>query len=138
MYLMGIDIGTTATKIILIDLFGRVVASAEQPSTLLSQRAGWAEEDPNEWWQNVCRGIPAEARQRVILRVSKRPAWVARYTSRRKIVSPQMRAIIAPMNSAAASHLRSLLKIPSTKSVTMTRHTRSAAPVQKLIAQLAR
>jgi len=58
MYLMGIDVGTTATKIILIDLQGRVVASVEQPSTLLSQRAGWAEEDANQWWQNVCRGVP--------------------------------------------------------------------------------
>jgi xylulokinase len=58
MYLMGIDIGTTATKIILIDLLGHVVASVDQPSTLLSENAGWAEEDPNEWWQNVCRGIP--------------------------------------------------------------------------------
>ncbi len=58
MYLMGIDIGTTATKIILIDLDGHVVASAEEPSTLLSQHAGWAEEDANEWWQNVCRGVP--------------------------------------------------------------------------------
>src|SRR5512143_1640985 len=58
MYLMGIDIGTTATKIILIDLDGHVVASAEESSTLLSQYAGWAEEDANEWWQNVCRGVP--------------------------------------------------------------------------------
>ncbi len=58
MYLMGIDIGTTATKIILIDLDGHVVASAEEPSTLLSQHAGWAEEDANEWWQNVCLGVP--------------------------------------------------------------------------------
>lgn len=58
MYLMGIDIGTTATKVILIDLDGHVVASAEEPSTLLSQHAGWAEEDANEWWQNVCRGVP--------------------------------------------------------------------------------
>ncbi len=58
MYLMGIDIGTTATKIILIDLDGHVVASVEEPSTLLSQHAGWAEEDANEWWANVCRGVP--------------------------------------------------------------------------------
>lgn len=58
MYLMGIDIGTTATKIILIDPDGHVVASVEKPSTLLSQFAGWAEEDANEWWDNVCRGVP--------------------------------------------------------------------------------
>jgi xylulokinase len=58
MYLMGIDIGTTATKIILIDVDSHVIASVEEPSTLLSQYAGWAEEDANQWWQNVCRGIP--------------------------------------------------------------------------------
>ncbi len=58
MYLLGIDIGTTATKIILIDLKGHVVASVEKPSTLLSQFAGWAEEDANQWWNNVCLGVP--------------------------------------------------------------------------------
>lgn len=57
-YLMGIDMGTTATKIILIDLAGNVVASVEKPSTLLSQYAGWAEEDANQWWQNVQEGVP--------------------------------------------------------------------------------
>jgi sugar (pentulose or hexulose) kinase len=30
-YLMGIDMGTTATKIILIDLEGHVVSSVEKP-----------------------------------------------------------------------------------------------------------
>lgn len=58
MYLMGIDVGTTATKIILIDLEGHVVASVEKSSTLLSQYAGWAEEDANQWWKNVCEGVP--------------------------------------------------------------------------------
>ncbi len=58
MYLMGIDMGTTATKIILIDLDGHVVASVEKPSTLLSQHAGWAEEDANQWWYNVQEGVP--------------------------------------------------------------------------------
>lgn len=58
MYLMGIDVGTTATKIILIDLHGHVVASVEKASSLLSQHAGWAEEDANQWWNNVCTGVP--------------------------------------------------------------------------------
>jgi xylulokinase len=58
MYLMGIDIGTTATKIIVIDLNGHVIASVEKPSMLLSQYAGWAEEDANQWWQNVQAGVP--------------------------------------------------------------------------------
>jgi len=54
---MGIDIGTTATKIILIDLNGHVIASVEKPSMLLSQYAGWAEEDANQWWNNVQIGV---------------------------------------------------------------------------------
>jgi xylulokinase len=58
MYLMGIDVGTTATKLILIDLDSRVVASVEKPSTLVSQHAGWAEEDANQWWHNVQAGVP--------------------------------------------------------------------------------
>jgi xylulokinase len=58
MYLMGVDVGTTATKIILIDLDGHVVASVKKPSTLLSQYTGWAEEDANQWWLNVQAGIP--------------------------------------------------------------------------------
>jgi xylulokinase len=55
---MGIDIGTTATKIILIDLDSHVVSSVEKPSTLLSQYAGWAEENADQWWENVCQGVP--------------------------------------------------------------------------------
>jgi xylulokinase len=58
MYLLGIDIGTTATKVIVIDLQGHIVASVERPSTLLSLHPGWAEEDANTWWDNVCAGIP--------------------------------------------------------------------------------
>lgn len=52
-YLLGIDIGTTATKGILCDTEGHIVAEAEAPSTLRSPQPGWAEEDPEEWWTNV-------------------------------------------------------------------------------------
>jgi len=55
---MGIDIGTTATKIIIIDLFGNIIASVARNATLISLRGGWAEEDANQWWENVCQGIP--------------------------------------------------------------------------------
>src|SRR4030042_4405287 len=58
MYLRGSDSGTSASKIILIDLHGHVIASVEKPSTLISQYAGWAEEDANQWWQNVQAGVP--------------------------------------------------------------------------------
>lgn len=52
-YLLGIDIGTTATKAVLLHPERGIVADAEAPSNLSSPRAGWAEADPAEWWENV-------------------------------------------------------------------------------------
>lgn len=57
--LLGIDIGTTATKAMVIDAGGTVVAQASRPSEIDSPRAGWAEADPEQWWGNV-RSLTAE------------------------------------------------------------------------------
>jgi xylulokinase len=51
--ILGLDIGTTATKGILLDPAVGIVAEAEAPSSLCSPHAAWAEEDPEEWWHNV-------------------------------------------------------------------------------------
>jgi xylulokinase len=51
---LGVDVGTTATKAVVIDPDGDVVAQAERPSELTSSHPGWAEEDPGHWWANVC------------------------------------------------------------------------------------
>jgi xylulokinase len=59
MYLLGIDIGTTATKVTLVDIEGRLLAETERPVALRSPQPGWAEEDAEEWWANVCTAIPA-------------------------------------------------------------------------------
>ena len=53
MVLLGIDIGTTATKGILLDPNRGIVAEAQAPSALRSLQTGWAEEDSEEWWRNV-------------------------------------------------------------------------------------
>jgi xylulokinase len=58
--LLGIDIGTTATKAILAAPDGQILAETSTPSTLKSPQMGWAEEDPHEWWANVgivCRHL---------------------------------------------------------------------------------
>src|SRR5439155_148755 len=49
-HLLGIDIGTSGTKTILIDESGRVVARAVQEYPLYSPRPLWSEQDPADWW----------------------------------------------------------------------------------------
>jgi xylulokinase len=48
MYL-GIDLGTSAVKTILIDAEQRVVASRSRPLTVASPFPGYSEQDPGQW-----------------------------------------------------------------------------------------
>ena len=54
MNFIGVDIGTTMTKSVLVNDQARVLAEAQQPSTLYSEHATWAEQDPHQWWENTC------------------------------------------------------------------------------------
>jgi len=49
--LVGIDVGTTATKGLAIDPDGTVLARAEAEYPLSTPRPGWAEQDPEDWWR---------------------------------------------------------------------------------------
>jgi xylulokinase len=55
---IGLDIGTTSTIGILLQMPDRILATASRPVTLHSAQIGWAEEDPADWWHNVCQIIP--------------------------------------------------------------------------------
>jgi xylulokinase len=50
-YVIGIDVGTTGTKTILVDEKGNIAARALSEYPLLSPKPGWAEQDPQHWWQ---------------------------------------------------------------------------------------
>jgi xylulokinase len=56
---LGIDIGTTATKVIILDEMGKILGETQNASTLISKQATWAEEDPNQWWDNVVLCVPS-------------------------------------------------------------------------------
>jgi len=56
---LGLDIGTTATKCVLVDPGRGVIAEDSRPVTLATVQAGWAGEDPAMWWRNACELIPA-------------------------------------------------------------------------------
>ena len=48
-YLIGIDIGTSATKTVLFDEDCRVIASASEEYPLYQPQNGWAEQHPEDW-----------------------------------------------------------------------------------------
>jgi len=57
MYLLGYDIGSSSVKTTLLEAAtGKVLASAFAPGTemgMLVLKEGWAEQDPDKWWQYV-------------------------------------------------------------------------------------
>ena len=56
-YLIGLDIGTSGAKCILVDDEGAVLASSTQEYPLYTPKPGWAEQDPQDWWDAVVRGL---------------------------------------------------------------------------------
>src|SRR3984885_2431198 len=56
---LGIDVGTTSTKVVLADPAAGVLAQASEPVALSSPHPGWAEADPAQWWANLAALVPA-------------------------------------------------------------------------------
>jgi xylulokinase len=54
---IGIDVGTTGAKVILIDPSGHLIAETTSGYPLSIPRPLWAEQDPREWWSASARGI---------------------------------------------------------------------------------
>ena len=52
-YILGIDIGTSGTKSVLLDERGGVAAVGHQAYDFDTPRPGWAEQDPEVWWDAV-------------------------------------------------------------------------------------
>ena len=56
-YLLAIDIGTSSCKTAVFDREGHVMDSAGSNYEVYYPHAGWAEQDPEEWWNGVCRAL---------------------------------------------------------------------------------
>jgi len=63
-YLLGIDVGTSGTKTLLIDESGKVIVSATDTYPLSTPKPLWAEQEPEDWWRATVSTI------RVVLRES--------------------------------------------------------------------
>ena len=56
-YLLGIDIGTSACKVALFGKDGKVEAAVSEGYPVYHPHPGWAEQNPDEWWEAVCKAI---------------------------------------------------------------------------------
>ncbi|MBI3732771.1 MAG: xylulokinase, partial [Chloroflexi bacterium] len=55
--LLGVDIGTTGSKAVLIDEDGQTVASATTEYPFSTPRPLWAEQNPADWWAATVASI---------------------------------------------------------------------------------
>lgn len=58
MLYIGIDLGTSASKFLLVDEVGRVLNTVTKEYPLSFPRPGWSEQDPAHWWQACLAGVP--------------------------------------------------------------------------------
>jgi len=62
-YLLGIDVGTSACKVALFRTSGQVAAQEMCVYPVFYPKAGWAEQNPEDWWVGVCTSLRAVLRQ---------------------------------------------------------------------------
>ena len=55
--LLGVDIGTSSCKTAIFDPEGKVLAEAESTYPVHYPGKGWAEQNPDDWWDGVCHAI---------------------------------------------------------------------------------
>jgi xylulokinase len=56
-YLLGIDLGTSSIKAVLVDGGGSLLAIGQQQYTIYIPRPGWAEQDPDVWWTAAQKAV---------------------------------------------------------------------------------
>ena len=58
-YCIGIDVGTSGTKTLLMDQTGRVIKTASAEYPMMQPQNGWAEQDPALWWGAAVKTLRA-------------------------------------------------------------------------------
>ena len=59
MYYIGVDLGTSAVKLLLVDEDGSIVKSVSEEYPLYFPHPGWSEQNPADWWDAVRKGLTA-------------------------------------------------------------------------------
>jgi xylulokinase len=56
-YLLGIDLGTSAVKAVIIDELGHVCGVGSREYPIYAPQSGFAEQDPEDWWRAACAAV---------------------------------------------------------------------------------
>ena len=56
-YYIGVDLGTSAVKLLLMDQEGQVVNIVSREYPLSFPHPGWSEQKPEDWWEQSKEGI---------------------------------------------------------------------------------
>ena len=54
---LGIDLGTSGVKALVVDEQCSVLASSFEGYELIQPRPGWSEQNPDDWWEAVISAI---------------------------------------------------------------------------------
>jgi xylulokinase len=57
-YFIGIDLGTSATKLLLVDERGTIINSISEEYPIYYPQSGWSQQNPEDWFFAIDRGIP--------------------------------------------------------------------------------
>ncbi|MBQ8469966.1 MAG: xylulokinase, partial [Clostridia bacterium] len=56
-YYVGIDLGTSAVKLILMEETGQIAKTVSKKYPLSSPQPSWSEQAPEDWWKGVVSGL---------------------------------------------------------------------------------
>ena len=62
-YYLGIDVGTSGTKALVMSARAKVLATATADHGISAPRPGWSEQDPEDWWKATVRATRAVLRK---------------------------------------------------------------------------
>ena len=59
MLYIGIDLGTSAVKLLLMGEDGTMLRTLQREYPISFPRSGWSEQNPEDWWEQTCAGVRA-------------------------------------------------------------------------------
>ena len=59
MYFIGVDLGTSAVKLLLMDEEGKIVNIVSREYPLYFPHPGWSEQKPEDWWDCLLYTSPS-------------------------------------------------------------------------------